>query len=146
MVLNLSSPFFNFLSCVLMSTIEIVTSGKKKFTSEFRSYSSEVLSDVHPFIYVFSYWWRTVVFKVGVVSKGSFTHISWNWHCLSNTITSYWVEASTFVVTDHTVWIPISHMVGGRLSSISSATSGMLSSSPWAPEELGSSCKTVSRV
>ena len=29
MVLNLSSPFFNFLSCVLMSTIEIVTSGKK---------------------------------------------------------------------------------------------------------------------
>ena len=38
-----------------MSTIEIVTSGKKKFASEFRSYSSEVLSDVHPFIYVFSY-------------------------------------------------------------------------------------------
>ena len=30
MVLNLSSPFFNFLSCVLMSTIEIVTSGKTK--------------------------------------------------------------------------------------------------------------------
>ena len=29
MVLNLSSPFFNFLSGILMSTIEIVTSEKK---------------------------------------------------------------------------------------------------------------------
>lgn len=35
---------------------------------------------------------------------------------------------------------------GGRFSSISSTTSGMLSSSPWAPEELGSSWKTVLRV
>ena len=29
MVLNLSSPFFNFLSGILMSTIQIVTSEKK---------------------------------------------------------------------------------------------------------------------
>ena len=30
MVLNLSSPFFDFLSGILMSTIQIVTSEKKK--------------------------------------------------------------------------------------------------------------------
>lgn len=45
MVLNLSSTFFNFLSGILMSTIQIATS-EKKIASEFRSYSSEVLSDV----------------------------------------------------------------------------------------------------
>ena len=52
MVLNLSSPFFDFLSGILMSTIQIVTSEKKiaSVTSnflggEFKSYSSEVLSD-----------------------------------------------------------------------------------------------------
>ena len=45
MVLNLSSPFFNFLSGILMSTIQIVTS-EKKIAGKFRSYSSAVLSDV----------------------------------------------------------------------------------------------------
>ena len=51
--MNLSLPFFNFLRGILMSTLEIVTS-KKKIASEFRSYSSQVLSDVLYSLRIFS--------------------------------------------------------------------------------------------
>ena len=47
MVLNLSSPFFDFLSGILMSTIQIVTSEKKKIASATSNFLGGNLEVIH---------------------------------------------------------------------------------------------------